>query len=119
MTTMTRTVTEQKIEPQEQVKLLRQNMLLCRSLGHAWHGAGDSGKFHVHEKRKSKIVAVSRTLSCTRCKCSRTDVYDYPSFDLVKHLRVYPDGYLLTNGASRIWRHHANAELFMRQAEPS
>jgi hypothetical protein len=113
---MTRKViTTEAPPPAEQLKKMSQHVLACRSIGHNWTIRDTNSMFEVHDRnpRTHKVAQVSRTLVCACCTMKRVDVYDYPSFNLVRHAYERPAGYDVVGG--RAWRHDANYELFSRQ----
>lgn len=117
MPTATRTVEQHElVSPEEQMRELKRNFLLCRSFGHKWDPVmGADNIFEVTERNARKqITEMVIQLRCTRCHSTDTKVFD-GNTNRIGDRRWYPEGYLLKHGASRAWRHHAVNELYLRQ----
>jgi hypothetical protein len=79
---------------------LSEQALECRDTNHAWRRTS-STRFEVAQKIKGRIVKLARTLTCLGCGATRTDVYAYPSFELLRRKINYPEGYLIVHVKGR------------------
>jgi hypothetical protein len=85
---------------------LADTFLECRELRHSWKRQGK----YTEIKGSKNLVA--RSLKCSRCEATRTDVLNVQTFDRVGSHYDYPDGYTiagntLRGGAAKLVRREA------------
>lgn len=70
---------------------LADDVLACRSMGHAWYHRDDS----EHVRRRGEILRFDRHEECARCGTTRRRTIDLGIGLVTRRSTKYPPGYLL------------------------
>lgn len=79
----------------EGVDAMTDAFLGCRDKGHHWVHLTDK----ITAGTAKRIREVSRWYVCKGCETEQEEVFEFPSCEVKKRRYVYPDGYLLAQGA--------------------
>lgn len=94
----------------ENLEAAGDEVLECRSMGHAWSHVDDS----EFERRGGQIVRFVRTEECTRCDTQRWREVDLQAGMITRRGTRYADGYLLEKGSVKPTRVDALRTMYRR-----
>lgn len=89
--------------------------LTCRDEGHKFLPLGDHD---IVTNRRGQLISYKRTGTCRCCETKRVQHIDGITFEVIKNIYTYPEGYLAPEG-ERITRRDARKAVFQYYHEGS
>lgn len=90
-----------------------EEVLVCRDLSHSWRWVTDMEPT-TRKVGNRRIRTVVRTIICTRCETQRTDEYRLPTFEKLRTVYTYPEGYLAKRHGTHLRVAEIRAEIYRR-----
>lgn len=90
--------------------------LVCRDLMHSWTWVTDMIP-NTRVVDTKRVKTVTRVVECQRCQTRREDEYMLPTFERVRSMYVYPEGYLAKRHGTHLRVADIRAEVYRRMTK--